>query len=167
MSKRLICTERPLAALGREDVMKRVFFLCREKPAAGVVVVGGWRIQGVDVASGTAAAPGPTTPHLIYTTGAASDWASCHLSSLTWHALYEHHMYRICTVEAGWQDERMWRHYVRTRPRTCLLSALSRLWGWSASHWCGTVFVLCCLKRGKFKCCLHSGLRAGQAGRVG
>lgn len=27
MSKRLICTERPLAALGREDVMKRVFFL--------------------------------------------------------------------------------------------------------------------------------------------
>lgn len=26
MSKRLICTERPLAALGREDVMKRVFF---------------------------------------------------------------------------------------------------------------------------------------------
>lgn len=49
MSKRLICTERPLAALGREDVMKRVFFLslCREKPAAeGVVVVGGSRFRG-------------------------------------------------------------------------------------------------------------------------
>jgi len=43
MSKRLICTERPLAALGREDVMKRVFFfsLCREEPAAGGGV-GGW-----------------------------------------------------------------------------------------------------------------------------
>lgn len=65
MSKRLICTERPLAALGREDVMKRVFFflLCREKPAAEGVVVGGLRIQGVDMASGAAAAsPPPPQP---------------------------------------------------------------------------------------------------------
>lgn len=47
MSKRLICTERPLAALGREDVMKRVFFsLCREKPAAEGVVVGGRGFRG-------------------------------------------------------------------------------------------------------------------------
>lgn len=45
MSKRLICAERPLAALGREDVMKRVFFfLCGEKPAAGG---GGWLVAEV------------------------------------------------------------------------------------------------------------------------
>lgn len=68
MSKRLICTERPLAALGREDVMKRVFFLslCREKPAAGFAGGSGGMVdlgsQGVDVASGTAAAA-PTTRH--------------------------------------------------------------------------------------------------------
>lgn len=50
MSKRLICTERPLAALGREDVMKRVFLslsvgrnlLLR----VAVVVVGGSRFRG-------------------------------------------------------------------------------------------------------------------------
>lgn len=51
--------------------MKRVFFflLCREKPAAEGVVVGGLGIQGVDMASGAAAAspprPSPESPHFF------------------------------------------------------------------------------------------------------
>lgn len=66
MSKRLICTERPLAALGREDVMKRVFFLslCREKPAAGVVLVVGGRIfRGRTCPVDSCSTGSPRLPH--------------------------------------------------------------------------------------------------------
>lgn len=61
MSKRLIYTERPLAAPGREDVMKRVFFFpcVGRNLLLGLEVLCGLGIQGVDVASWTAAVPGP------------------------------------------------------------------------------------------------------------
>ena len=178
MSKRLICTERPLAALGREDVMKRVFFspLCREKPAAG------WCVGRGDGGGGGV---------LGDSGGGCGQWDSCSTRPL-YHPpppqplpiLLTAPLERIVIYLVSHERERClyagaygpgpgagrmggtWGHYVGTCRGTCPLSALSRLWGWSAGRWCGPLFVLLCLKRGKFKCCSHSGLRAGKTGRV-
>lgn len=167
MSKRLICTERPLAALGREDVMKRVFFsysVGRNLLLRGLWWVV-WGFKGWTWPVGQLQQAPPRTITLKPPTSSNCPVRkNCHLSSLTWErtAYTQATGFNHCKWDGG-----TWGHYVGTCPGTCLLSALSRLWGWSAGYWCGPLFVLCCLKRGKFKCCSYSGMRAdGQAARV-
>lgn len=136
MSKRLICTERPLAALGREDVMKRVFFFfffpsVGRNLLLGVAAVWWWVVKGFrgwtwpvgQLQHRVPPQPHPSPRQLPLLLTASLERTVIYLVSHEKGVPYTRHtgLSPVLSVMGG--------HYVGTRPGTCLLSALSRLWG--------------------------------------
>lgn len=153
MSKRLIYTERPLAAPGREDVMKRVFFffsLCREEPSArarGAVWFGDSGGGCGQLDSCSTRPPTPTTPSLCN----CPSVKTCHLSSHMWERdvrgiQFLHRVKWIGSVFGGISK------LVGDNPKDLLVVCAQMSVGMiNSPSVCGSFFMLFCLKKKRFR----------------